>query len=56
MHQVKLGIFPPHLHIKFIKFGVMVIIYELNHFSMLIKHIKENIILSILNMHESDIL
>ena len=25
MHHVKLGIFPPHLHINFIKFGVTVI-------------------------------
>ena len=25
VHQVKLGIFLPHLHIKFIKFGAMVI-------------------------------
>ena len=25
VHHVKLGIFPPHLHIKFIKFRVMVI-------------------------------
>ena len=25
MDHVKLGIFPPHLHIKFIKFGVTVI-------------------------------
>ena len=25
VHQVNLGIFPPHLHIKFIKFGAMVI-------------------------------
>ena len=24
VHQVKLGIFPPHLHIKFIRFGAMV--------------------------------
>ena len=24
VHHVKLGIFPPHLHIKFIKFEVMV--------------------------------
>ena len=23
-HHVELGIFPPHLHIKFIKFGAMV--------------------------------
>ena len=25
VHQVKLGIFLPHLHIKFVKFGAMVI-------------------------------
>ena len=25
VHNVKLGIFPPHLHIKFIKFGATVI-------------------------------
>ena len=25
VHHVKLGIFPPHLHIKFIKFGTTVI-------------------------------
>ena len=25
VHHVKLGIFPPHLHIKFIKFGATVI-------------------------------
>ena len=25
VHHVKLGIFPPHLHIKFIKFGAAVI-------------------------------
>ena len=25
VHQVKLGIFPPHLHIKFIKIGATVI-------------------------------
>ena len=25
VHHVKLGIFPPHLHIKFIKIGAMVI-------------------------------
>ena len=24
VHHVKLGIFPPHLHIKFIKFGATV--------------------------------
>ena len=25
VHRVKLGIFPPHLHIKFVRFGATVI-------------------------------
>ena len=42
VHHVKLGIFPPHLHIKFIKFGATVISYEINHFSMAFMQINAN--------------
>ena len=33
-HHVKLGIFLPHLHIKFVRFGATLNSYELNHFNM----------------------
>ena len=39
VHHVKLVIFSPHLHIKFIKIGATVINYEIKHFSMAFKQI-----------------
>ena len=34
VHQVKLGIFLPHLHIKFVRLELRLFSYELNHVNM----------------------
>ena len=56
LQHVNLCIFPPHLHIKFIKFGARLFSYEINHFNKLFSKINANSILNILNMGESSIL
>ena len=53
VHHVKLGIFPPHLHIKFIKIGATVITYEINHFNIAFEQIKQTTSLNIFNMDEN---
>ena len=54
--HVKLGIFPPHSHIKIIKFRATLLSYEIKCFNMALCKINTNIMLNILNMDESDIL
>ena len=39
VHHVELGIFPPHLHIKFIKMELRLLSYEIKYFSMAFKQI-----------------
>ena len=40
VHHVKLGIFPPHLHINLLKLELRLFSYEINHFSMAFKQNK----------------
>ena len=55
MQHVKLGIFSPHLHIKF-KTELRLFSYEIKHFNMAFKQINANTNLNILNMDENGIL